>query len=201
MTTYPINGTRRDRLLVWLAFKGVTLQRRKGIDLVRIARRGRSTFTMWLKDAGSVACFVGSVKAHRSIKLERLMREWNQAEMHLPGATHDYARIAREGLADKTDVDVQSMADYYAQHPIGLEAIGAATVRLEFDARKRRMVERRFVMTPTLCALVTSLGTRQAYVAELVARDLTFAAPVVEVKTVAPVSLPFGQLSLFAEAA
>lgn len=200
MTTYPIAGSRRDRLVAWLTFNGLTLQTRRGHTFVRVARsRGRRPMNLWLHDNGRTASLTGDRKSHRSMRVERLMRQFNRAELYLPGASNDLAKFTAERLADKSDVDLQTMVDYYAARPAGLEMIGVEDVRIEYNARKRRTVEHRYTAIVDLVDLVTALGTRQAYLDELEARDRAFTET-------APTkcSLPAGparQLSLFAEVA
>ena len=191
MTTYPIFGTRRDRLVAWLAFNGITLRRKKGLDVVRIERRGKRALTLWLRDSGRTAAFVGARDSHRSRTLDRLMRAWNRAEQYVPGGTH--SRVFVE-LETKADHDVQGMVDYYRANPIGLESIGLERVTHDWNGKRGkagRVIERRFVLIPDLIDLVTSLTTRQAYVDELARRDAAFTAPVPT--PTAP--LPLGQLS------
>jgi hypothetical protein len=168
MHPYPILGTRRERLVVWLQFHGLKLQRRKGAEFVRVDRRTGGPIKLWLRDDGRTAFFVGDRVSHRSRPVELLMRDWNEAEMYVPGGTH--SRVLVE-LAGKADHDVQSMADYYAATPIGLESIGAADVRRTWNAKRQRVEESRFVLISGLVGLVTSLTTRQAYVDELARRD------------------------------
>jgi hypothetical protein len=170
MQAYPLLSTRGERLVAWLAFNGLELQRRgkDGADFIRVPRRKAGAMKLWLHDNGRTATFVGDRKSHRSTHVERLMREWNFAELALASGTR-YLQ-----LADHADHNVQSMVDYHAANPIGLESIGQADDRITWNAKRLRTETTRFILIPDLSALVTSLRCRQAYVDELARRDANF---------------------------
>lgn len=200
MTTYPITGSRHERLLVWLTFNGLQLRKRKGTYELRVLRGRTRQLRLWLHDTGTVAWFSGDRATKRSPRVDKLMQAWNQAEHYLPGAWQRRGAdtTLQEWLADKPDHEVQGMVDYYAANPIGLENIGLERVTLDWNGKPGkagRVVERRFTAIRDLGDLVDALARRAEYSAELVRRNLHFENAVsVEVK----ISLPTGQLELFA---
>lgn len=155
----------RQRLAVWLEHNGFKVERRAGREFVRVERKKHGPMKIYigLTVGGWVAR--GDRQSHRSRSLEAVIAQFNDAERIVSGADGDKldARI-RERLDAQSDCEVQQMADYYRSlPPLTLDDIGREDVR-PYPAKP-------FVMFRDLCALVTHMRYREAWMAEPARRD------------------------------
>lgn len=123
---YALEATPRQRFEAWLKHHGHAVERRGGRDVVLVPRKRHGAMKLFVTEtAPGVFRVVGDRKSHRSRPLEQLVAEFNEAESWVSGRLADqYAATLAEQLAGMADHDLQSMVDYYAGDPLGLERVG-----------------------------------------------------------------------------